>query len=356
MPPTSRDHDTQESSRGRLSSLLFYGAVILLGYLIYLVFAPFLVPLGWAAILVVMFHPWHARLARRMGDTRAAAFSTASVTCVLILPVLGVATLFVHEAYQAAVGMQSAFAQGHMPWVNQAWRWLVSHSPGGTGRDLSSLVSQAGETLGGRAAELLGAVLTHTAAFFFQLFVTLFALFYFFRDGDYLMKILRGLLPLEKASRERMIAGARELIRASVTTSLVIAGLQGILCGIAFYAVGISTPVFWGVAMAFFSLVPVVGSALIWGPATVWLLSAGLWGHAIVLVTICGGVTSVVDSFLRPLLLSGHARLNALLVFISVLGGVAVFGAIGLVLGPIVVAAAAGVLEAYTRVEPVPTD
>src|SRR5579862_2584936 len=148
MPLTSRDPDSQGTSRDRLSSLLFYAAVILLGYLIYLVFGPFLVPLGWAAILVVLFHPLHARLARRMGDTRAAAVSTAGVTCALILPALGLATLFVREAYQAAVGIQSAFAQGHMPWVNHAWAWLVAHSPGGTGRDLSSLVSQAGETLG----------------------------------------------------------------------------------------------------------------------------------------------------------------------------------------------------------------
>ena len=356
MPLTSRDPASSETSRDRLSSLFFYAAVILLGYLLYLVFAPFLISLGWAAILVVLFHPWHSRLARRMGDTRAAAFSTAGVTCLLIIPALGLATLFVHDAYQAAVGMQSAFAQGRMPWLNDAWRWLVAHSPGGTGRDLSSLVSQAGETLGARAASLLGAVLTHTAEFFFQLFVTLFALFYFFRDGDRLMTAFRGVLPFEKASRERMISGARDLIRASVTTSLVIAALQGVMCGLAFALVGISAPIFWGVAMGFCSLVPVVGSALIWGPATVWLLSTGHWGQAIVLVGICAGVASLVDSFLRPILLSGHSRLNALMVFISVLGGVAVFGAIGLVLGPIVVATAAGVLEAYTRVEPVPTD
>ena len=356
MPLTSRDPAASETSRDRLSSLFFYAAVILLGYLLYLVFAPFLISLGWAAILVVLFHPWHSRLARRMGDTRAAAFSTAGVTCLLIIPALGLATLFVHDAYQAAVGMQSAFAQGRMPWLNAAWRWLVEHSPGGTGRDLSSLVSQAGETLGARAASLLGAVLTHTAEFFFQLFVTLFALFYFFRDGDRLMTAFRGVLPFEEASRERMISGARDLIRASVTTSLVIAALQGVMCGLAFALVGISAPIFWGVAMGFCSLVPVVGSALIWGPATVWLLSTGHWGQAIVLVGICAGVASLVDSFLRPILLSGHARLNALMVFISVLGGVAVFGAIGLVLGPIVVATAAGVLEAYTRVEPAPTD
>jgi predicted PurR-regulated permease PerM len=338
-----------ETTRERLSTLLFYAAVILLGYLVYLVFAPFLVPLAWAAVLVVLFHPWHTHLVRRWGESRAAACSTFAVTCVLILPTLGLAVLFVREAFEAVVGMQAAFAQGHMPWVNSAWSWLVAHSPGGTGRDLSSLVSQAGETLGTRAAALLSAVLAHTALFFFELFVTLFALFFIFRDGEGLMKVLHGVLPFEKASRDRMIRGARDLIRASVTTSLVVAAVQGIICGTAFAIVGIHAPVFWGAGMAFFSLVPVIGSAVIWGPAVIWQLSMGDWGRAIVLLALCAGLTSGLDSLMRPLLLKGHTRLNTLLIFISVIGGVAVFGAIGLVLGPIVVASAAGVLDAYTK-------
>ncbi len=329
--------------------MLFYAAVILIGYLVYLVFEPFLVPLAWAAILVVLFYPWHERLVRRIGGTRAAACSTFGVTCLLILPALGLATLFVREAFQAVVGMQTAFAQGHMPWVNTAWSWLVSHSPGGTGRDLSSLVSQAGETLGTRAAGLLSAVLEHTAKFFFELFVTLFALFFFFRDGDGLMKVLHGVLPFEKSSRDRMIGRARDLIRASVTTSLVVAAVQGIICGTAFAIVGIHAPVFWGAGMAFFSLLPVIGSAVIWAPAVIWQFSMGDWGRAIVLLALCAGLTSLVDSLMRPLLLSGHTRLNTLLIFISVIGGVAVFGAIGLVLGPIVVASATGILDAYTK-------
>jgi predicted PurR-regulated permease PerM len=349
MSLTERRSPNQDKTRERLSALLFYAAVILLGYLVYRVFAPFLIPLGWAAVLVVLFFPLHKRLTKRMGETRAAVFSTFVVTCLLILPTLGLAVLFVREAFEAVVGMQTAFAQGHIPWVNNAWSWLVAHSPGGTGRDLSSLVTQAGETLGTRAAGILSAVLAHTAMFFFELFVTLFALFFFFRDGDGLMKVLHGVLPFEKSSRDRMIGRARDLIRASVSTSLVVAAVQGIICGTAFAIVGIHAPVFWGAGMAFFSLLPVIGSAVIWGPAVIWLLSTGDWVRALILLALCAGLTSGVDSLLRPLLLSGHTRLNTLLIFISVIGGVAVFGAIGLVLGPIVVASAAGILDAYTK-------
>jgi len=333
----------------RLSGVLFYAAVILIGYLVYLVFAPFLVPLAWAAILAVVFFPWHDRLVKRIGHTRAAAASTFIVTCLLILPACGLAILFVREAYGAVIGLQDAFTQGRMPWVNHAWSWLSSHLPGGTGTDLSSLLTEAGSTLGSHAAGLLSAVLSHTAIFFFELFVTLFALFFFFHDGDGLMKQFRATLPFDKQVRDKMIANARDLIRASVTTSLVVAALQGVVCGTAFAIVGISAPVFWGACMAFSSLLPVIGSGLIWAPAIIWELSTGHWGRAIVLAAICGGLTSMVDSMLRPLLLRGHARLNALLIFISVIGGVAVFGLIGLVLGPIVIATAVGILDAHTK-------
>jgi predicted PurR-regulated permease PerM len=349
MPLTTQKQYAPGSNRDRFTHMIFYAVVIVLGYLVYLIFAPFLAPLAWAGILVVLFHPWHERMARRWGTSGAAAISTAGVACVLIFPALTLATLFVREAFQAALGMQLAFSQGHLPWVNNAWNWLLAHSPGGTGRDLSSLLNQAGNALGSRAAEMLSLVLQHTALFFFELFVTLFALFFFFRDGEQMMESLHGVLPFEIASRDRMFSSARDLIRASVTTSLVIAGVQGIICGAAFWITGISAPIFWGVGMAFCSLLPVIGSAVIWAPAVIWLFSTGHWGQALVLLALCAGLTSAIDSLLRPMLLSGHAQLNGLTVFISVVGGVAVFGVIGLILGPIVVATAKGLMEAYAQ-------
>ncbi len=323
--------------------------MLLLGYLVYLIFMPFLVPIGWAGILAVVLNPWHSRLTRRMGKTRAAVLSSIGVTLLLIVPVLGLATLFVREAVQAALNIQHSFARGEMPWVNNAWAWLVTHSPGGSGRDLSTLLNQAGERIGAWATAMLSTVLTHTAVFFFDLFITVFALFYFFRDGGKLLAGIRGVLPFEEEHAEKIIKGAEKLIRATVSTSLVIAAIQGTLCGVGFAVVGIGAAVFWGVGMAFCSLLPVLGSALIWLPAAVWLLATGHWGKAIVLVAICAGLTTGVDSMLRPLLLSGRARMNALLVFVSVLGGVAVFGMIGLVLGPILVAMAVGVVNAYAE-------
>jgi predicted PurR-regulated permease PerM len=349
MPPYETNSTPHDVSRDRLNTILMYALVLLLGYLVYLIFMPFLVPIGWAGIIAVLMQPWHSRAARRLGETRAAAVSTFGVTFLLIVPTLALATLFVHQAVQAAVNMQHSFAQGQLPWLNNAWTWLVAHSPGGSGRDLSSLLNQAGDKLGTGAAGMLSAVLTHTAMFFFDLFITVFALFYFFRDGGRLLAAVKGVLPFDETRGERIIQGTERLIRATVVTSIVVAAVQGVICGISFAIVGISAAVFWGVGMAFCSLLPILGSAVIWLPAAVYLLATGHWGKAIVLVAICAGLTTGVDSLLRPLLLSGRTRLNALLVFVSVLGGVAVFGMIGLVLGPILVAMAVAVLNAYTE-------
>ncbi len=341
------DHSTGE----HLNTALFYGVVILLAYLVYRVFAPFLVPLGWAGVLVVVFYPLHMRLERRWGKTRAAAASTAGVTLILIVPALLLMTLFVREGFVAARGIQQAISAGQLPAFERAWQWVQGHfeiaQSGGGSANLSGLVQRYAEQVAGFVASQVGTVLRNAALFLFELFVTLFALFYFFRDAETIMSGVRVLLPFEKGRRERMLTQTRVLIHASVTTSLVIAAVQGLVCGIGFAVVGLSAALFWGVVMAFSSLLPVVGSALIWVPASIWLVLTGHAWRAILLLAICGGFTSVIDSFLRPIMLSGHARLNGLLVFISAFGGIVVFGMLGLVLGPIVVATAASLLESH---------
>jgi predicted PurR-regulated permease PerM len=194
-------------------------------------------------------------------------------------------------------------------------------------------------------ASELGAIVRNIIVFLFELFVMVFALFFFLRDGESILDRFRLFLPFEDNTRERMLAEARELIFASVTTSLVIAAVQGLICGGAFAIVGLGSALFWGVVMAFLSLLPVVGAWPVWIPATIWLFSTGHSGKAFALIAICGGLGSTIDNILRPILAGGRSSLNGLLVFISVLGGVAVFGALGIVLGPIVVATAVGILD-----------
>ena len=175
-------------------------------------------------------------------------------------------------------------------------------------------------------------------------------MFYFFRDAGPIMRGVRSILPFDAEHREAMLTQARELITASVMTSLIIAAIQGALGGAGFAIVGLPAPVFWGVAMGFFSLVPVVGSGLIFVPASLWLGFSGHWGRALLLLLICAGVSTAVDNVLRPVLLGGRSELSGLVIFISVVGGVSLFGMLGLVLGPILVATAATARQ-FTRTE-----
>jgi predicted PurR-regulated permease PerM len=168
-----------------------------------------------------------------------------------------------------------------------------------------------------------------------------------FRDGDGIVRGVRHLMPFDESIQRDMLNESKDLIFASVAVALVIAAMQGLFGALAFAIGGIATPVFWGVIIAFFSLVPVVGSALIWVPAALWLGFHSHWGRAMVIVAICGGVAGIADNIVRPLLLRNRTHLNELLLFIGVLGGLDVFGLLGIVAGPTIIAAAMGVFRVY---------
>ena len=332
----------------RLTTVLSYGVLLLLIYLVFRIYEPFLAALGWAAILVIFFYPMHGRLSRKFSSTRAAVFSTLAVTILLIVPVILVTTLFVREAVSVSRGFQHSITEENAPTVAKQWAWIAQHVPGlDPNANVTEMIEQGVQKEAGFLAERLGTVLRNIAEFLFDLFVMIFAMFYFFRDADQFLDGVRSILPFDAEHRDILMTQTRDLISASVTTSLILAAIQGVIGGIGFALTGLPTPLFWGVAMAFFSLVPVVGSGLIFVPAALWLGFTGHWGRAILLLVICAGVSAIVDNVLRPLLLGGRTELSALVIFISVVGGVGMFGMLGLVLGPILVATAAGVLAVY---------
>lgn len=349
MPDASKRENLTEqpNSQNRLGTAIFYSIIAALAYLSYLVFEPFLAALAWAVVFVVVFHPVNEWLTRRWGPTLASLISTAAVTLILIVPSLLVMGAFARQGVSAVGDMQQAIEGGHFQWVNTLWLQIQQRFPDSSPRDLSATLHRYAEDAAAYLATRLGAVLRHTAVFLFHLSVTLLAMFYLFRDGESIVKRLRELLPFEDEHRDRMIREARDLIFASVISTLVAAVVHAVIGGFAFALTGIHAPVFWGVMMGFFSLVPVVGSSLIWAPAAISLMVSGHIGHGVLLVTICGLLVALVDNVVRPWLISGRAEMGGLVVFISVLGGISVFGMLGIVLGPIVVATTASLLDLY---------
>lgn len=333
----------------RLGAVFFYLVIALLLYFAYLVFEPFLVPLCWAAVLVVVFDPLNRRIGQQWGSPRAAAACTVLVTLLLIVPAIGVGIAFIHQGLEAASAVQYQLNNGGLSRLDNAWTQVAAHVPGQTPESLAQLLHRAIEATATFLASKVGVVLRNVAIFVFDLVVTIIAMFYFFRDSEEIMTRLRQVLPFDRESREEILGKSRDLIFASVTMALAAAVIHGLAGGFGFAMVGITAPVFWGVAIAFFSLLPVVGDLVIWIPAMIDLVVTGHWGKAVVLAIIVTLVAGVVDNVMRPWFLSGRARMNGLVVFIAVIGGISIFGLLGIVLGPIIVAAFASVLDLYAK-------
>lgn len=337
-----------ETTSDRLTTVLSYGAILLLGYLVFLIMGSFLVPLAWAGIFVIFFYPMHERIRRKFKAGMAAMLSTLAVTFFLIVPAVLVLYFTTKQAIDATARIQASLANSDQTIHAHAVEWIRNRLPENWQTDdVARSLQQAAEKIAAFVAGKTGAILKNLVQFFVDLFLLIFSLFFMFRDGKGIARAARHLLPFDTDIQDEMWKESKELVFASVAVGLVVAMVQGALGGTAFAVAGIPSPIFWAAIIAFFSLVPVVGSALIWGPASIWLLASGHWGKALVVVGICGGIAGIADNIIRPLLLRNRTQLNDLLLFISVLGGLEAFGLLGLVIGPTIMAAAMGIFRVY---------
>lgn len=335
------------TERERLNLVIFYGAILLLGYLAYRILEPFVMPLAWAAVLAMCAYPLFGKIEPRLGATRSAAVSTTAVALLIILPALLIALALLKEAAMALSALQSVTLniQGHEKLMG-AWRWMQEHLPLPPVDQIKARLMTLAAQLTALLASQAGSILQDTSVFLLKLFVTLFALFFFLRDSKALGVSVRRVLPFEEKSKEHLISLTRDLVFASTTTTLAVALAQGIAGGVGFAILGLPAPVFWGVVMGVCALLPMFGTALVWVPAAIWLAVTGDWVRALILLGIGIGIVGMLDNILRPALMSGRSSMNGLLIFISLLGGVSAFGFIGLVLGPVVAAVVTSILQA----------
>ena len=341
------------SERDRFVLVLFYGVLLLTGYLAFSVVAPFLAPLGWAAVFAMVLNPVQARLEHRVSKPRAATLTTLLAALIVVGPAITVLVLLTTEVTSVVQRVQSGGIV--VPAAPDVQRWyegvrakVLIPLPA----DPTATLVDAFKTVATYVAGRAGTILQNVASLIFQLFVMLFGLFYFLRDGDRIVGLIRQLLPFEPARRDRMISQTHDLVVATVGSTFAVAITQGALTGITLGFLGFESPVLWGVMTAFTSLLPAVGSGLVWGPAAIYLFATGDFVRAIILVAIGVGVIGMADNVLRPLLLSGRTTMHGLLVFISLLGGMAAFGFIGLVIGPVAVAALGTLLESVLEEHP----
>ncbi len=264
----------------------------------------------------------------------------------IIVPFVLIVIAFVQQANDTFGTIDVSSGSAGLAKLESAWVWAQDHSFGSGLGSFEEAKRKATAWLAGVVTKAAGDFVKNLVEIIANLAISLFAIFFFFRDGDIIMNRVRRVLPFEASFSDQQIAKTSDLIRASITATFMVAIVQGALGGITFALLGLGAPIFWSVMMAFFALLP-LGAGVIWVPFAGWLILTGHVARGIVLVAIGAGVIGLVDNFLRPILLSGRAQMNGLLVFISLLGGIAAFGLLGLVLGPVIMAAATSWVNAY---------
>jgi predicted PurR-regulated permease PerM len=322
----------------------------LLTYFVYLVFEPFVTPLTWAVVLVVFFRRLHTSVHRRIARPNLAALTTTLIlTLIFIVPIFFIFSLFASQAIAVTQRLVEEWKHGEVWRSLFAWveRLPLKYLPFEIKlEDLREFAAQNMRQWGLSIAERGGTLAQNILGVTVNLLVTLLASFYLFRDGAALMRLVRAVLPLDADYRERLLSITENVLFASVLSSFAVAAVQGALGGIAFWIVGIPAPILWGILMMLAAFIPIVGAALIWGPAAIYFLFSGEFVSAGILTFAGIFVVGTVDNILRPILISGRVELNGLLVLISVIGGISAFGLLGIVLGPVLIAVAAAVLEA----------
>jgi predicted PurR-regulated permease PerM len=324
-----------------------------LGYALLLIFMPFALPMAWAAFLAFLLFPLNLRLRRRFrGNSIAAGALTVLAPIVILLPLSAISAEFVSQISVLLKQLQKSATDmdiksfsdlQQFPWIARINSWLQAHADISAEQVQSWLVSGTREVMQ-RAASLGGSFFLGALGSLLAFAIMLFLLFFFLRDGDVMIARGRRLIPMAEDRKERLFTQLSAVTRAIVYGTTVTALLQGLFIGIGFAIAGLPSPVVFGVLAALLSLLPVGGSAFVWIPAVIWLFFEKHWGWGIFLL-VWGAALSGLDNVVRPLLISGRARISALAVFVGVLGGIPAFGAIGVIAGPVVLSLVLALVE-----------
>jgi predicted PurR-regulated permease PerM len=305
---------------------------------------PFFKPLLLGALLSGLFHPLYRWITRLLGGRRSLG---AAVTLVVLLILgLGPVSAFLGIVLQQALTMSDQA----IPWLSQHLgaastfnvnEWLVQRFPAlakymPSQEQLVEQVGTAAKTAGAFLVSFAAGMTATTAAFLLNLFVMLYAMFFFFRDGDKILERIFYYTPLNDEDETRMLTQLSSITRATVRGTLVIGIIQGGLAGIAFWVAGIEGAALWGTIMTILSIIPGIGAALVWVPVVVFLYLNGQYLTATFLLVWCAAVVGTIDNFLRPVLVGRDAKMPDLLILIGTLGGLFLFGPIGFIVGPIV--------------------
>lgn len=305
---------------------------------------PFVKPLLLGAIFSGLSHPLYQWITRKLGGRP----SLGAIVTLLILFILVAAPL---SAFLGIVAQQAITISNHaIPWVMQhfgsatnfnAHDWLVLRFPSlaehiPSQEKLLENLAAGAQAVGAFLVGFASRMTAGTAGFLLDLFIMIYAMFFFLKDGDKILERIFYYMPLSHEDEAIMLHRFASITRATVKGTLVIGLVQGTFGGIAFWAAGIEGAAFWGTAMTLLSIVPGIGSAIVWLPAVVFLFITGQPLSATLLLIWCSAVVGTIDNILRPILVGKDAQMPDLFILIGTLGGLFFFGPLGFIVGPLV--------------------
>jgi predicted PurR-regulated permease PerM len=352
-PPRSSFTASLGLARGQLVVYFFFAAFLFLLYQLYAVFSGFLVPIVWAAILAMLFFPLYTLVLRWCGgrETLAALALTLFVTGGIVLPAISLSSVITREGislYQRTSEYVSSGAlNADIERLRGSRLGRLVRRLEGYEIDWNAAARSSIDTAGAIIVTQVTSAAKNVAVFLLDFTIMVFTLFFLFRDGDRMYRGLRDVIPMDPDHKDAIFAVLYQTLSA-VTQGMVATALaQGVLTWVALWALGLPYTAFLGVVAGVLSLVPFVGAAGVWIPCTIYLAATGDFVRALILLVYGSVVISMVDNVLRPLLIGGQTRLPTLFLFFGILGGVQVYGVLGLFLGPVLLAIAMAFIRIY---------
>lgn len=334
----------------KVQSLVLIAATVLGVWICWRMAFPFLPVMVWGLTFAVLLAPLQQRLEKwtgRPGLSAALCVLLVALAAVLVVTLVG--ERMVQEALKGAQLIQSKVEAGEWlraieqrPRLAALATWLQDSMDlqGSLGSFTTWLSSAAGTIVKGSLIQMVAVALT------------LYLLYYLLRDRVAALQTLRSSSPLPRVDMDHLFTRVSDTINATVYGTLVVSLAQGVLGGLMFWWLGLPAPLFWGLVMVLLSVVPVLGAFVIWVPAALFLLAGGLWVKALILALWGGIVVASVDNLMRPMLVGRRLKQHTLVAFISVVGGLLLFGASGLILGPLCFTLTAVLLESWRKPEP----
>ena len=327
-----------------VKSAFFFGLLIAASVAFFAMLLPFFEPILWAVTLAVLFRPvqkYHLHLFNQR-ENWASLVTLVMIIFVVIVPALFLLTTFAREGFNLyqAIASGEIDLSGPISWVQSTWPALIEHL-----REFGLSIDELKSRFSASALKSSQWIAAHvfsfgqdTLRFAIMFLLMLYLLFFFLRDGKKLIDLIVQTFPLDDSQERFLLTKFAEVSRATIKGTLVVGMVQGTIGGITFALLGIQSAVFWGVVMTLLSILPAIGSALVWLPAALYLIANGSVAEGIILVAVGALVIGMVDNILRPILVGRDTKMPDYLILLSTLGGLAMIGISGFVLGPLIAA------------------